>query len=95
LKVHWSDRFRNDYQKLEKRLGNGNRVSFRKALWKATSILQKGNDLSAKYTVNRIVSQGPGWYICYVLDDIVMTYKIEGQYIKLSRIGFAKELGKE
>ncbi len=93
MKIHWSERFRNDYQTLENRLSN--RVSFRKALWKATSILQKSGDLSAKYTVNRMVNQGPGWYVCYILDDIAMTYKIEGQYIKLSRIGFAKDLGRE
>lgn len=93
MKIKARRQFLKDYERLQPRLKKP--VLFRKAFVGAVSILQKGSDLSAKCTVNRLVNQGPGWYICYVLDDLAMTYKIEGQYVKLSRIGFAKDLGKE
>lgn len=93
MRIRWTDRFEDDYERLQFRLNN--RKAFRKAFVGAVSILQKGDDLSVKYTVNRMVNRGPGWYVCYVMDDIAMTYKIVGQYIKLSRIGLIKDLGKE
>ena len=45
--------------------------------------------------MNQIPSKGRGWYDCYVYDDIVMIYKIEGQYVRLSRLGTPRELEKE
>lgn len=70
-------------------------IPLRKAISMVISMLQQGNDLSAKYVVNRIPAQGEGWYDCYVFDDIILIYKIEGQYVKLSRLVTPKELEKE
>ncbi|MBC8379351.1 MAG: type II toxin-antitoxin system mRNA interferase toxin, RelE/StbE family [Planctomycetes bacterium] len=93
MKIRWKERFKEDYKELEKRLKKP--IPFRKALFRAVSILEKGDDLSEKYTVNRIPAQGPGWYDCYVFEDIIMIYKIQGRYVKLSRLGTPKKLQKE
>lgn len=57
-------------------------------------MLQQGKDLSEKYTINRLLSQGQGWYGVYLFEGVIMIYKIQGQYVRLSRLGTAKELGK-
>ncbi len=93
MRIHWKDEFKKDYKQLEKRLKQSPQI--RKALFQAVSILHQGKDLSKKYAVNSIPAQGSGWYDCYVYDDIVMIYKIEGQYVKLSRLGTPKYLEKE
>lgn len=58
-------------------------------------MLRQGQDLPEEYVVNRIPDKGLGWYDCYVYADIIMIFKIEGQYVKLSRLGFPKDLEKE
>ena len=93
MKIKARRRFKEDYERTESRLKNP--IPFRKALSKAILILQQEKDLSDKYTVNRIPAQGQGWYDCYVFEDIIMIYKIQGQYVKLSRLGIPKELEKE
>jgi addiction module RelE/StbE family toxin len=93
LKIHWKDEFKEDYTRLETQLKRS--VPLRKALFRAISMLQQGKELSEHYAVNRIPAQGMGWYDCYVYDNIIMIYKIEGQYVKLSRLGTPEELEKE
>jgi mRNA interferase YafQ len=58
------------------------------------SVLRQGDELSEKYVVNTLLARGTGWYDCYVYDDIIMIYKVEGQYVKLIRLGTPKELEK-
>ncbi len=93
MKIKARRRFKEDYARVESRLKKP--AAFRKAVFQAVSSLQKGNDLTEKYTVNRLINMGEGWYGCYVFDDIIMIYKIQGQYVKLSRLGTPKELGKQ
>ena len=93
MKIYWKEQFKEDYQRVESKLKNP--IPFRKALSRAISVLQQEKDLSKKYTVNRLPAQGQGWYDCYVFEDIIMIYKIQGQYIKLSRLGTPRELEKE
>jgi len=45
--------------------------------------------------VNRIIAAGPGWYDCYLYEDIVLVYKIQGQRVLLATIGFSKEIADE
>ena len=82
-----------DYEQIESRLKNPR--PFRKSLFKVISTLQQGDNLPEKYVVNPLIARGQGWYDCYVYDDIILIYKIEGQYVKLSRLGTPKELEKE
>lgn len=85
--------FKEDYQKLIE--SRENTAAFRKAFNKAIFLLETDHqDFSKTFTVNRLVKRGEGWFDCYVYDDIIMIYKIEGQYIKLSRLGTPQELEK-
>ena len=92
MRIRARRRFKEDYKRLEAKLKKP--AAFKKNLSKVISLLQKDTDLPPKYIVNRLTAQGEGWYACYFYEDFVMIYKIQGQYIKLSRIGTAKELGK-
>ncbi len=93
MKIKARRPFKEDYKRIESRLKNPRPL--RKALANAISMLQQGNDLSKKYVVNALLTHGQGWYDCYIYDDIIMIYKIEGQYVKLTRLGTPKELEKE
>lgn len=87
--VLWKEEFREDLKRLEKRLKNPQ--PFRKALYRAITELQKGKDLSGLFPVNRITARGAGWYDCYLYDEIVMFYRIQGQRVILTAIGFPNE----
>ena len=93
MKIKARRRFKEDYTRIEARFKKP--AEFRKAFFRAVSMIRQGKDLQAEYTVNRITDKGTGWYDCYIYADIVMIYKIEGQYIKLSRLGTPKDLEKE
>ena len=93
MKIHWKDKFKEDYERHEKKLKSS--ASLRKALFRAISMLQQGKDLSEDYTVNRLLTQGQGWYGVYLFEDVIMIYKIQRQYVSLSRLGTAKELRKQ
>lgn len=90
MKIKAEIRFKEDYIQLEKRFKDPR--PFRKALNKAISLLQMGKDISKSFTVNRLVKRGAGWYDCYITADIVMIYMIQGQSVKLTAIGPAKEM---
>ena len=90
MKIKARRRFKEDYIQLEKRLKDPR--SFRKALNKAITLLQMGKDISKSFTVNRLIKRGEGWYDCYINSDIVMIYKIQGQYVKLTAIGYTIEM---
>lgn len=93
MRIQWKDKFKDDYTRLEKTLKKSD--SMRKALFKAIRMLQEGEDLSEQFIVNRIPAQGQGWYVCYFYKEYVVIYKLEKQYVKLSRLGAPKELEKE
>ena len=93
MRIHWSDRFKEGFKRTESSVKDPK--SFRKVLYKAISILQKREDLSKTFPVNKLAARGKGWFDCYVYEEIVMIYKIEGQYVTLSRIGTCKELYEE
>jgi mRNA-degrading endonuclease YafQ of YafQ-DinJ toxin-antitoxin module len=93
LRIHWSDRFKEGFKRTESRIKDSK--SFRKALYKAISTLQQGNDLSITFPVNKLAARGEGWFDCYVYEEIVIIYKIWGQYVTLSRIGTCEELYEE
>jgi mRNA-degrading endonuclease YafQ of YafQ-DinJ toxin-antitoxin module len=90
LKIHWSDRFTEGFKRTESSIKDPK--SFRKALYKAISILQQGKDLSRTFPVNKLAACGEGWFDCYVYEEIVIIFKIRGQYVTLSRIGTCEEL---
>ncbi|MDH4201890.1 MAG: type II toxin-antitoxin system YafQ family toxin [Phycisphaerae bacterium] len=90
MKIKARRRFKEDYNRLEATLKNP--VSFRKSFNKAVTLLQMGKDISKSFTVNRLINRGEGWYDCYITSDIVMIYMIQGQYVKLTAIGPAKEM---
>ena len=92
MRIKARRRFKEDYERIEASLKNPS--PFRKAFFRAVSMLQQEQDLSSKFVVNRIPAEGKEWYDCYVYDDIIMIYKIQGQYVKLSRLGTPKELEK-
>lgn len=93
MKIKAGRPFKADYERIESRLKNPR--PFRKAFAKALSILQQGNSLAEEYVVNPLVAQGQGWYDCYIYENIIMIYKVEGNYVKLSRLGTPKDLEKE
>ena len=90
MRIHWKDEFKEDYKRLETRLKKS--APLRNALFNVINRLQLGENLTEKYTVNRIPAEGVGWYVCYFYKDFILIYKVEGQYVKLSRLGTAKEL---
>lgn len=57
-------------------------------------MLEQGQDLAAPFNAHRLVNEGEGWFCCYIYEDIIMIYKVQGQYIKLSRLGTPGELEK-
>lgn len=54
----------------------------------------KQKKLSKVFPVNSIPSLGQGWFDCYLTNDIIMIYKIEGQSVQLFALGTAKDLYK-
>ena len=72
--VVWKEQFREDIQHLDKRLKESK--PFRKAFNKAIAALQTGRELSEIFTVNKLPLLGPGWYDCYLYEEIVMIYSI-------------------
>jgi len=90
LKIRWHDKFKDDYLRHKKEINSSN--SLKKDLLRAISILEQGKDLSKHYTVNRLISQGQGWFCVYLCGDIILIYKIQSQHIVLARLGTAKEL---
>lgn len=92
MRLFITDTFADDYKQLEKKLKSPLKV--RNAFYKAIHLLQTGKNLSSAYTVNQLKTQGEGWFDCYIYEDIVMIYKIQGQSVKLTRIGFTKDLFK-
>ncbi len=90
MKIIWKEEIGKDLERLDKRLKNTQLL--RKAINKAVSCLQKGEDLSEIYPVNRITAYGTGWFDCYVYKDIVMVYKVRGQRVMLISIGTPKDL---
>ncbi|MBL7215974.1 MAG: type II toxin-antitoxin system YafQ family toxin [Phycisphaerae bacterium] len=90
MKIKARRRFKEDYIQLEKRLKDP--VSFRKAINRAITLLQAEKDISKSFTVNRLIKRGEGWFDCYITSEIVMIYAIQGQSIKLTAIGPAKEM---
>ncbi|MBN1982466.1 MAG: type II toxin-antitoxin system mRNA interferase toxin, RelE/StbE family [Chitinivibrionales bacterium] len=90
MKIKAEKRFKEDYIRLEKRVKD--LVTFRKALNRAITLLQMGKDISNSFTVNRLTKRGEGWYDCYITDDIVMIYMIQGQSVKLTAIGPVEEM---
>ena len=92
MRIHWKEQFKEDYKRLETTLKDPK--PFRKALYKAVSVLQRGDDLSKIFPVNRIVPLGEGWYDCYIYSDIAMIYKIREKSVQLYAVGKASDLYK-
>jgi addiction module RelE/StbE family toxin len=92
LRIHWKEAFKKDYARLEKRLKQFDPL--RRELFEAIRMLQQGQNVSEKFVVNRVIAEGEGWYACYFYDKYVLLYKIEGQYVKLARLGTPRELEK-
>ena len=90
MRIRWQDQFKEDFKYLEKHLKDP--VSFKKALYKAVTLLQRGKDISKTFPVNRLIKRGEGWFDCYITSDIVMIYRIQGRSVKLTAIGPAKEM---
>jgi addiction module RelE/StbE family toxin len=93
VRIVWKEQFKEKFNRLERRLKDPKPL--RKALNKAIFVLQTGKNLSDYFPVNKVTSAGPGWYDCYLYEDIVMVYKIQGQRIVLATIGFSSEIAYE
>ncbi len=93
MRIVWKEQFKEKFNRLERRLKDPKPL--RKALNKAIFVLQTGKNLSDYFPVNKVTSAGPGWYDCYLYEDIVMVYKIQGQRIVLATIGFSSEIAYE
>ena len=91
--ITWKEQFKDKFNRLENRLKDPKPL--RKSLSRAVFALQTGKNLADSFTVNRIIAAGPGWYDCYLYEDIVLVYKIQGQRVLLATIGFSKEIADE
>ena len=70
MRIIWKEQFKEDVKRLEKRLKNPK--PFRNAFNRAMFTLQQDGDLSEIFAVNKLTMLGPGWYDCYLYEDIVM-----------------------
>lgn len=93
MKIRWKDQFKEDIERIQERLKKPD--PFKKAFCQAIRMLEAGKDLTEQFNAHRLVSEGEGWFCCFVFEEIIMIYKIQGQYVKLSRLGTPKELEKE
>ena len=93
MRIVWKEQFKEKFNRLERQLKDPKPL--RKALNKAIFALQTGKNLADYFTVNRVTSAGPGWYDCYLYEDVVIVYKIQGQRIVLATIGFPKDISDE
>jgi len=93
MRIVWKEQFKVQFNRLEKQ--HKDPKPLRKSLSKAISVLQTGHNLSDHFTVNRVPSAGPGWYDCYLYEDIVMVYKLQGQRVILATIGFPRDIADE
>lgn len=90
MRIHWKDQFKEDFKSLEASVKDP--AAFKKALSKAISLLQEGKDISKSFTANRLINRGEGWHDCYITPEIIMIYRIQGQYVKLTEIGYVNEM---
>ena len=90
MRIHWHDQFKDGFKSLEANLKDP--AAFKKALNKAAALLQTGKDISESFTVNRLINRGEGWCDCYITPEIVMGYRIQGQYVTLTEIGLINEM---
>lgn len=93
MRIRWKDQFTEDIERIQARLRNPG--PFKKAFRKAIRMLEEGKDITGPFHGHRLMNEGEGWYYCYIYDDIVMIYKVQGHYVRLSRIEAAGKLEKE
>ena len=93
MRIRWRDQFKEDIERIQTRLKKP--IPFKKAFRKAIRMLEEGKDITGQFHAHRLNNEGEGWYYCYIYEDIVMIYKIQGQYVKLSRIEAAGKLKKK
>ena len=93
MKIKLKEQFKEDFRKTRKLIKD--KRSFDHFFCRTFFLLQNNQDLSLEFASNKLMARGEGWYDCYIYEDIVMLYKIQGQYVKLSRIGTCENLYKE
>ncbi len=93
MKIRLKEQFKKDFKRVQCHVKDPQ--SFVKSFCRAVYLLERGKDLSKEFAFNRLIAKGEGWHDCYVFEDIVMIYKVQGQYVRLSRIGTCEELYEE
>ncbi len=94
MRLRWQDDFKEAYPKVKGMVADPK--SLHKNLTTVVHLLLSKQDPSTKFVTNRVVPDGAGWYECYIYKDkkveIILQYKIEGEYVILSQIGSEKDL---
>lgn len=93
MRIRARRQFEEDIERIQARLRKPD--SFKKAFCKAIRMLEEGKDITGQFNGHRLINEGEGWFCCFIFEDIIMIYKVQGQYVRLSRIGTPKELEKE
>jgi len=89
LRLRFHDDFKTDYKKYKKQVSDGRKLDT--DLKTFTDYVLKKRELPASYTTNRLVTEGTGWYECFIYTDkkhtLILLFKLESASLTLARLG--------
>ena len=88
--IRWVSRFKRDYRR-EKSGKYGKKLDT--LLAEIFLVLQKGGPLPERFDDHALIGTWKDYRDCHVRPDLILIYRIFGEYVELTRLGSHSELG--